>query len=587
MSAFKRLPQTQDPYDDDSSDDDLPLEEFNSSDQGLEPDSVDRTVPLRRLKIGRHHQKRRDESGYKDTPEDTERLLSNEESIASGGSVNTRGDAAPLLPSSEANAATREDDGYTRGSALSRLLQKLRSRPQDMEEEEYDPSTNRHVSLNNPDRFPPNLISNAKYTPWSFLPRTLYNEFSFFFNLYFLLVALSQLIPQLRIGYLSTYVAPLAFVLMITLGKEAFDDITRRRRDAELNSEKFTVLGVSSGASEKSMPPKSPKTTKRKRRRNNGKGQLNGVADEEEEELNGGTKDSHGEEVKEITKFSKDLKVGDILKLGRDQRVPADAIILKSCSPEGSSGADQGDGEAFIRTDQLDGETDWKLRVAPPLSQLLTLNDFGKLEITAAKPDKKVNEFVGSLSLIVDENDQGKNSKGDAEHESKTTPLTIDNTAWANTVLASQVNVYAAIVYTGPQTRQALSTSPSRTKAGLLEYEINNLTKILCALTLLLSFLLVAFEKFQSPDGREWYIAVMRYLILFSTIIPISLRVNLDLGKSVYAWLIHRDKDIPGTLVRTSTIPEDLGRIEYLLSDKTGTLTQNGEYRMRTIIMSV
>ena len=92
-------------------------------------------------------------------------------------------------------------------------------------------------------------------------------------------------------------------------------------------------------------------------------------------------------------------------------------------------------------------------------------------------------------------------------------------------------------------------------------------------------------------DGFKglWYIYAFRFLILFSSIIPIrytvyfsriyssgSLRVNLDMGKTVYSLLIMRDKEIPDTIVRTSTIPEELGRIDYLLSDKTGTLTKNG-----------
>lgn len=43
------------------------------------------------------------------------------------------------------------------------------------------------------------------------------------------------------------------------------------------------------------------------------------------------------------------------------------------------------------------------------------------------------------------------------------------------------------------------------------------------------------------------------------------------MGKSAYGWMIMKDENIPGTVVRTSTIPEELGRLVYLLTDKTGT----------------
>ncbi|RMZ86145.1 hypothetical protein DV737_g260, partial [Chaetothyriales sp. CBS 132003] len=413
-------------------------------------------------------------------------------------------------------------------------------------------------------RFPANAVSNAKYTAWSFLPKALYNEFKFFLNVYFLLVALSQVIPYLRIGYMVTYIVPLASVLSVSLGKEAWDDIARRRRDAEANAEPFTVISFASGR--------------------------------------------HPAGLAEVQKRARDIKVGDVLKLGKNQRVPADVVILQARAPatdpargEGGDGVAGPEGppasaEVYIRTDQLDGETDWKLRLPSPLSQALALPDLARLHMSAGAPDKKVNEFVGTLTLqppppVGGQYDPYPVDFHGADHLAKTevqspaptcAPLTIDNTAWANTVVASNTTVFAAVVYTGRQTRSALSTSPSRSKTGLLELEINNLTKILCVMTLTLSIILVALEGFEPSNKKAWYVAIMIYLILFSTIIPISLRVNLDMAKLVYGRFIQHDHGIPGTVVRTSTIPEDLGRIEYLLSDKTGTLTQN-EMQLRKI----
>jgi phospholipid-translocating ATPase len=272
----------------------------------------------------------------------------------------------------------------------------------------------------------------------------------------------------------------------------------------------------------------------------------------------------------------------------------ADSLQSTSMNDDTPAADAAGLGETFIRTDQLDGETDWKLRLGSPLTQSLDLSEFVRLRVVAGKPDRKVNEFVGTIELHPKKDHRydvvqpkaGEESLDDqvggAAHGISTAPLTIDNTAWANTVLASNATTYGVIVYTGSQTRSALSTSPSRSKTGLLEYEINSLTKILCALTFSLSVVLVALEGFESTIGSVWYVKIMRFLVLFSTIVPISLRVNLDMGKTVYSWFIQRDQGIPGTVVRTSTIPEELGRIEYLLSDKTGTLTQN-EMEMKKI----
>lgn len=340
-----------------------------------------------------------------------------------------------------------------------------------------------------------NAVLHAKYNPVMFVPVILYEQFKFFFNLYFLLVALSQAVPALRIGYLLSYVVPLVFVLVVTMTKEAGDDLRRRRRAVEQNNELYDVLDPATRAWHSVM--------------------------------------------------SKNLRVGDIVRLHKHSRVPADMVLLQLADPAG---------EAFIKTDQLDGETDWKLRVACPPTQSLPVGDLLAVALVVPRPAKSIHSFLGRLVL------------------DRETPLSVDNTLWANTVLALAEAV-GCVVYTGVETRQALNTTMTGVKTGLLELEINSLLKILCVTVFALSLGLVLAHR--HPFQGQWYVSVMRFLILFSTIIPVSLRVNLDLAKSVYAGHIKKDPDIAGTIVRTSTIPEDLGRIEYLMSDKTGTLTQN------------
>ncbi|KAJ7901718.1 hypothetical protein B0H14DRAFT_2492682 [Mycena olivaceomarginata] len=401
--------------------------------------------------------------------------------------------------------------------------------------------TSRTIPFRPPDKFqaryPPNIVRNQKYNVFTFLPLVFYEQFKFFFNLYFLLVALSQFIPALKIGFIVTYIAPLAFVLCVTMGKEAYDDYKRNLRDREANSAKYLILDPPAGDSS--------------------------------------AFDSYAiAHANTRAVPSASLRVGDLVRLEKNQRVPADMVLLHTSEASGT---------CFIRTDQLDGETDWKLRVAVPECQKLEEGQLITLdaEIYADAPTKDIHTFVGTFTLNSPPPAQAMQSMESVplNHIPSVAPLTAENLLWSNTVLAAGSAV-GLVVYTGPETRAVMNTSHPETKVGLLDLEINNLAKILCLVTFALSVVLVALNGFRGPA----YIYIVRFLILFSSIIPISLRVNLDMGKTVYAHQIMNDPEIPETIVRTSTLPEELGRIEYLLSDKTGTLTQN-EMEMKKLHM--
>jgi len=101
--------------------------------------------------------------------------------------------------------------------------------------------------------------------------------------------------------------------------------------------------------------------------------------------------------------------------------------------------------------------------------------------------------------------------------------------------------------------------------------EVNRLSKFLFFLMVFLSGAIAALNSKGNNPGMFF----LRIILLLSSIIPISLRVNLDLAKLYYSYNINTDDEIRGTVARNSNIPEDLGRLSYLITDKTGTLTQN------------
>ena len=191
---------------------------------------------------------------------------------------------------------------------------------------------------------------------------------------------------------------------------------------------------------------------------------------------------------------------------------------------------------------------------------------------TQIETEKDVVKFLDGTIYCEEPNKQIYDFKGVFKKEGQNDePLNLDQTMWFNTVLASQSPTIGIVVYTGTDTRAAKNQREASTKMCLLDEEVNYLSKILFCFLLGLSFLITALNGFHG----HWQMFFFRIMLLMSSIIPISVRINLDLAKLWYCHGINHDDQIPGVIARNSNIPEELGRIQFLISDKTGTLTQN------------
>ena len=311
----------------------------------------------------------------------------------------------------------------------------------------------------------------------------------------FLLVCLSQLYPPLRVGYWVGTLFPLVFVVTVTLTKEAIDDISRFKRDLEANSEIFEKL--------------TPEGTER---------------------------------IK-----SSSIKVGDVIHLRKNQKIPADMIFLRTEETSGS---------VFLRTDQLDGETDWKLRIAATMTQKYANDEEmfeASPEVFAERPNREIYDFVGTL-------------KGEREIE----PLNLENTLWMNCVLASS-SAIGCVIYTGRDTRAIMNQNVPKQKLGQIDRDITKLVVVLFLITIILSVTMVSFRGLHGTFVIYFFL----YMILFSAIVPLTLRTNIDVARLVYNYMLTKDEKLPNVIMRNTTLPEELGRISYILSDKTGTLTKN------------
>lgn len=395
-----------------------------------------------------------------------------------------------------------------------------------------DPSTlgPRIIMLNNPPanavhKFISNYVSTAKYNAVTFLPKFLFEQFSKYANLFFLFTAILQQIPTVTPTNRFTTIVPLAIVLLVSAITQLVEDYKRRQSDRGLNFSRTQVL--------------------------------------------------QGSAFRE-TKWV-DVKVGDVVRVESEEPFPADLVLLASSEPEGL---------CYIETANLDGETNLKIKQATPeTAHLVNPGDLSRLSgrLRSEQPNSSLYTYEATLTMHA----------GGGEKEIPLTPeqlllrgATLRNTPW----------VHGIVVFTGHETklmRNATATPIKRTAVErMVNLQILMLVSILIALSVVSSVgdLVVrqtASSKLSYLDYgalhpvKQFFMDIFTYWILYSNLVPISLFVTVEIVKYMQAFLINSDLDIyydktdtPATC-RTSSLVEELGQIEYIFSDKTGTLTCN------------
>ena len=388
----------------------------------------------------------------------------------------------------------------------------------------------RIIHLNNPpanaqNRYLDNHVSTAKYNVATFLPKFLFEQFSKYANLFFLFTAVLQQIPNISPTNRYTTIGPLIIVLLVSAGKELIEDFKRKNSDKSLNHSKARVLRGSSF-----------------------------------------------ENVKWVG-----VKVGDIVRVESEEPFPADLVLLATSEPEGL---------CYIETANLDGETNLKIKQAiPETANLVSPSDLGRLSgrVRSEQPNSSLYTYEATLTM----------SAGGGEKE---LPLAPDQLLLRGATLRNTPWLHGVVVFTGHETklmRNATATPIKRTHVErLVNIQILMLVAILVALSIVSSVgdLIVratataklAYLYIEDTGvAKQFFSDIFTYWVLYSNLVPISLFVTIEVVKYYQAFLINSDLDIyydrtdTPAICRTSSLVEELGQIEYIFSDKTGTLTCN------------
>ncbi|KAK9694502.1 hypothetical protein QE152_g33510 [Popillia japonica] len=269
----------------------------------------------------------------------------------------------------------------------------------------------------------------------------------------------------------------------------------------------------------------------------------------------------------------KDVRVGDLIHLSNNEVVPADILLLRSSDPNGL---------CYIDTGHLDGETNLKQRqVARGFIEKQTTFEPSRFKsrIEVDPPTTKIYRFYGAMI----------HSSGER------VPVGTNNLLLRECLLKNTDYVEGIVVYAGHETKAMLNNGGPRYKRSSLEKQMNQ-DVIWCVLTLVILCVIGAIgcklwlnayyhvgEPFISDRSKshEAFLAFWTYVIILQILIPLSLYVTLEMCKIIQVYHIHNDVKLYDSMINKRTqcralnITEELGQIQYIFSDKTGTLTEN------------